>query len=133
MSDNKCEVCGSGEAHPHTFGGNAHYFCSTDSALVLAGNWSALVNRLDGDETVLQEGQRIIRGDRREEYGPAKDSFAQIATGWAIILKTDVVATDVALCMAWLKLCRFLNSTDRDSLVDLAGYTGLAAVLEEID
>lgn len=130
----KCEVCDQEEdVRAYTFGGKGHPFCPICSGLVLAGNWSALIDRIGGKESVLQEGQRIIHGDRREDYGPAKDSFAQIAAGWSVILETSVVASDVALCMAWLKLCRFLHSQDRDSLVDLAGYTGLSAMLEDID
>jgi hypothetical protein len=84
-------------------------------------------------ESVLQEGERIIHGPRRDDYGDAKESFGKIAAGWSIILAADVSGTQVALCMDWLKTCRFLASYDRDSLVDKAGYTGLAARLVGID
>lgn len=84
-------------------------------------------------DSVLQEAQRIIHGARRKDYGPAEEGFIKMATGWSVILGQEVTSTQVALCMTWLKVCRFLNSKDRDSLVDLAGYTGLAAQIEGID
>ena len=75
-------------------------------------------------ESVLQEAQRIIHGPRRATYGHPLENFSDIAKGWEVILKCDVVAEDVALCMAWLKICRHNHGGDRDSLVDLAGYAG---------
>ena len=84
-------------------------------------------------ETVLQEAERIINGQRRRDYGDAKESFERIAVGWSVILETPVTGVQVALCMDWLKTARFLKSGDRDSLVDKGGYTGLAARLAGID
>lgn len=85
------------------------------------------------NETVLGEAERIINGPRRSDYGDAKESFRKIAAGWSVILGEPVSGTQVALMMTWLKTCRFTSSKDRDSLVDLAGYTALAARLEGID
>lgn len=84
-------------------------------------------------ESVLQEAHRIIHGARRKDYGPAEEGFIKMATGWSVIFGHEVTSTQVALAMTWLKVCRFLNSHDRDSLVDLAGYAGLAAQIEGID
>lgn len=81
-------------------------------------------------ETIFEEANRIIHGERRSDYGAAHESFARIAIGWSEILEHSVTPTQVALCMTWLKIARFLKSNDRDSLVDLCGYTGLAAQLE---
>lgn len=82
-------------------------------------------------ESVLQEAERIINGPRRDAYGPVKDSFQKVADGWALILSHPVTAKQVALCMAWLKLMRETNKASRDNLVDMAGYTGLAAQIDE--
>lgn len=84
-------------------------------------------------ETVLAEGERLINGPRRDDYGDAVKSFQEIAVGWSVILETPVTGTMVALCMDWLKTCRFLHSHDRDSLADKSGYTGLTARLAGID
>lgn len=85
------------------------------------------------DETVLAEADRIIHGDRRTSYGGPKESFTRIALVWGSILGHPVTATQVALCMAGLKLIREANKTQRDNLVDIAGYAGLAAILENWD
>lgn len=82
---------------------------------------------------MLQEGEKIIRGDRRRQYGPVEESFENIANGWSVIFGVEVEPVQVALAMDWLKTCRFLSSRDRDSLVDKGGYTALAAILETID
>jgi len=83
--------------------------------------------------TVLTEAEKIINGPRRDAYGDAVESFDAIAVGWAVILGAGVTGTQVALCMDWLKTCRFLSAKDRDSLVDKGGYTALAARLAGID
>ncbi len=84
-------------------------------------------------ETVLGEAERIINGPRRQDYGDARESFEIIAAGWSIIVGAPVSGVQVALCMDWLKTCRFISAKDRDSLVDKAGYTALAARLKGID
>lgn len=80
-------------------------------------------------ETVLQEAERIINGDRRADYGPAEESFNEIAGLWSVVLGQEVTGEQVALCMIMLKVSRFLSSGDRDSVVDLCGYAGLLEVI----
>lgn len=82
-------------------------------------------------ESVLQEAERLINGDRRAEYGDVRKSFEDVATGWGLIIGTTVTAEQVALCMTWLKTMREVNKPKRDNLVDLCGYAGLAAKLVE--
>lgn len=84
-------------------------------------------------ETVLAEADRIIHGDRKTTYGEVQESFTRIALIWGAILGQPVTATQVALCMIGLKIIREVNKTQRDNLVDIAGYSGLAAVLENWD
>jgi len=81
--------------------------------------------------SINAEADRIINGQRRDDYGPAKESFEKIATGWSVILGTEVSAHQVALAMVWLKTCRALQGFHRDSFVDICGYAGLAEVLNE--
>lgn len=81
--------------------------------------------------TILEEASELINGDRRDDYGPAIDSFERIAQAWsAAVFDQPVTAAQVAAAMAVLKLCRFRTSQDRDSLVDLAGYAALAAEIK---
>ena len=76
--------------------------------------------------TVLEEAQSLIYGDREQDYGKTSDNFADIAKGWEVITKASITPEQVALMMAWLKICRANkdNCEKRDSYVDLAGYAG---------
>lgn len=80
-------------------------------------------------ESILQEAERIINGDRAEQYGDAAESFADIAKRWTIELddrlSAPVTALDVARMMTQLKMSRSRRSYHRDSYVDGAGYLGL--------
>lgn len=84
-------------------------------------------------ESVLQEAERIINGQRRDDYGDVRESFQIIADLWSPILGTDVTGEQVALCMIQLKIARALQGYQRDSIVDIAGYAGCLARLREID
>ena len=75
---------------------------------------------------LLELAQTLINGQRAQDYGDAEIMFHAIAAGWASILETQVTASDVALCMAWLKMCRLSKSPDHlDSWADLIGYGAL--------
>ena len=76
--------------------------------------------------SVLQEAEQIINGPRRDAYGPVEESFVRVAAVWSAILKHEVTAHHVALCMAGLKLCRESNAHNLDNLIDAAGYIALA-------
>lgn len=80
-------------------------------------------------ETILEEALRIVEGDRRESYGDERKSFARVASGWSHILDQNVTPQEVALCMMWLKMCREVNKSSRDNLVDVCGYAHLASKL----
>ncbi|MDB2215362.1 DUF6378 domain-containing protein [Mycobacteroides abscessus] len=84
-------------------------------------------------ESILQEAERIINGDRAEQYGDAAESFADIAKRWTIELddrlSAPVTALDVARMMTQLKMSRSRRSYHRDSYVDGAGYLGLTEKL----
>jgi hypothetical protein len=74
---------------------------------------------------IIQEADEIINGARRDDYGGAEESFTKIWIGWDIINQSDIPGPEkVALCMDWLKTCRYLNGRQRDSLVDKIGYVG---------
>lgn len=86
-------------------------------------------------ETILQEAERIINGDRRKDYGPVEESFRNIAARWTLELgdklKEPLTAYDVVHLMVQMKLSRAKNGFHRDSYVDIAGYVGHTDKLEE--
>lgn len=85
----------------------------------------------DKKESVLAEAERIINGERADQYGGAEDNFGRIALLWRAYLKgkyerdVPLSPTDVALMMILMKVARLELSPDhRDSVVDVAGYAG---------
>lgn len=82
---------------------------------------------------ILDDAARLIAadGERGAAYGPPAKNFGRIAEGWSVILDTHVCAEQVALCMAWLKIARLVNSSTEDGYVDGAAYIALAAELAE--
>ena len=79
-------------------------------------------------QAVLVEAAKLISGERQVDYGTPQKNLERIAAGWEQILDVPIRPDQVALCMAWLKMARLINSPEhRDSWVDLAGYTGIGA------
>jgi hypothetical protein len=88
-------------------------------------------NEFGEQESINAEADKIINGQRRVDYGPADQSFLDIAAGWKIIFRTDITPHQIVLAMIWLKECRALQGYQRDSYVDICGYAGLAEVLHD--
>lgn len=91
-------------------------------------------------ETVAQEAQRLVMGDRRKDYGDVRDSFERIAGLWNAHLgvgsepgklRSRITAQDVAMMMVLMKVSRNCGKSKRDNLVDIAGYALCAEMLGE--
>ena len=77
------------------------------------------------NETILEEAQRLVHGDRGSAYGHPYDDFSRTAKIWSAILGYDVTPAEVSLCMVGLKISREVNKPKRDNRVDGAGYLSL--------
>jgi len=73
-------------------------------------------------ESILEEAQRLVHGDRGEDYGHPIEDFTRTGKLWGAILDIEVSPREVALCMAALKISREVNKPKRDNRVDAAGY-----------
>jgi len=73
-------------------------------------------------ENILEEAQRLVHGDRGEDYGHPLDDFTKTAKIWSAILGIEVTPEQVSLCMIGVKISRQVNKPKRDNLVDAAGY-----------
>lgn len=95
-------------------------------------------------ESILEEAQRIIYGDRSRSYGHPRDNFgrtAKLFEGVKTKCECGRHATftpeEVALFMVCLKLARATNqletagAVERDTTVDIAGYAGTLGRLSE--
>ena len=86
----------------------------------------------DVAETVLEEAQRIIYGDRQEAYGHPFDDFGRTGRMWGAILGIpDIPPATVGLMLAAVKISREVNRPGRDNLTALAGYAGCVALVRE--
>lgn len=94
-------------------------------------------------ETILQEAQRLVGGDRGSDYGHPLDDYNKTGMIWGALLhkwaklaaQSDVplpVPADLAcLMMVGVKLSRHVNKRKRDNLVDAAGYLRCTEMCED--
>lgn len=71
---------------------------------------------------IFDLAEKIVGGDRQQDYGGVRGSFDQIALVWSGVLGVMVSAEKVALCMIGLKLVRESHAHGDDNVVDIAGY-----------
>lgn len=83
-------------------------------------------------QSILDEADGLINGDRRTAYGDPRVSLNAVASLWDTYMSVrfgitlGLNAEDVCQLMALLKLSRELTGeSKRDNLVDQAGYIGL--------
>jgi hypothetical protein len=82
-------------------------------------------------DKILDAAHDLINGDRAVAYGDAYEMHRRIASGWSEIVGVDVTPAQVALCMAWLKISRLVETPDHlDSFVDLVAYGALAGEIQ---
>lgn len=82
---------------------------------------------------IAREAEKIIQGERREEYGPVQESFVRISELWSALLNYTITPQQVALLMIALKLHREANRPKADNRVDIIGYTLLLDQLQDED
>jgi hypothetical protein len=76
---------------------------------------------------ILDEANRLTHGDRDKNYGTPYVNHKRIADIWTVILGIEVTPSQVALCMAGVKIARLVESPDHlDSFVDLAAYAAIS-------
>lgn len=80
---------------------------------------------------ILQEAEKMVYGDREEDYGSPLENYEMIATLWTGTLKkvlkpgAEVTPELAALCMVCVKVAREAGRHKYDNIVDGAGYFAL--------
>lgn len=86
-------------------------------------------------ETILQEAQRLVHGDRGESYGHPLDDYETTAALWSALLKDSLrkplTAEQAVLCMVAVKLSRESRKHKRDNLTDAAGYSECVQMIHD--
>jgi hypothetical protein len=83
-------------------------------------------------ETILEEAQRLVHGDRGADYGHPVDDYTRTGRLWGAILGLpDLDPRLCALMMAAVKVSREVNKHKRDNLTDLAGYAECAQMIAD--
>jgi nucleoside 2-deoxyribosyltransferase len=95
-------------------------------------SWDAVSFRPMRDESVLQEAQRLVHGERQASYSHPADDYARTGRIWGAILGiADIDPRICCLMMAAVKISRETHKHKRDNLVDLAGYAECAHLVAE--
>lgn len=83
-------------------------------------------------ETILEEAQRLVHGNRGADYGHPIHDYARTGRIWGAILGIpDIDPRICCLMMAGVKVSREVNKHKRDNLTDLAGYAECASMVAE--
>ena len=83
-------------------------------------------------ETVLEEAQRLVHGNRGADYGHPIDDYRRTGRMWGAILGLgDIDPRLCCLMMATMKVSREVHKHKRDNLTDLAGYAECAQMIAE--
>ena len=84
-------------------------------------------------QKILEEANKLIGGDRNNDYGDKLTNHKNIAALWSIFLRKKITAHDVAMCMALVKVASLMHAHKKDSYIDLAAYAAIAGELNERD
>ena len=84
-------------------------------------------------QKILDEANKLIGGNRNDDYGEKLTIHKNIAALWSIFLRKKITAHDVAMCMALVKVARLMHAHKKDSYIDLAAYAAIAGELNERD
>jgi hypothetical protein len=102
--------------------GPATYLCSVGAGHVC--------EEPEPTETILEEAQRLVTGDRQDAYSHPKHDFATTAKFWKVYIDRRIESghelfqpEDVAAMLRLLKESREAHKHKRDNLADIAGYS----------
>lgn len=80
---------------------------------------------------ILDTAKKLTSGSRGRTYGDAKDDFGRTAVMWSQVFGIPVTASEVAICLALVKVSRLVQTPNHeDSWVDACGYMALGGEIE---
>jgi hypothetical protein len=79
--------------------------------------------------TLLQKAHDLISGPRQETYGDPVENWGRTAAMMSEYLNHEITADQACVLMILVKVSRLSNGFHQDSLLDIAGYAGLADIV----
>lgn len=70
----------------------------------------------------LETANKLVSGDRQQDYGHPIEDFSKTALIWQAILGIEITPEQVALCMVGVKISREVNKHKPDNIIDGCGY-----------
>lgn len=83
-------------------------------------------------DSILLEANKIVNGDRNEQYGDIKEAFSVYAEICHTTFDLDLSPDDVCKVLMAVKLGRLKYKYKHDSIVDLCGYAEILSKLNEL-
>jgi hypothetical protein len=74
------------------------------------------------EESILEEAERLVNGDRNDAYGPPWEDYARTVAIFNAWTGHSLSAADGMRFMVAVKLSRETHAFRRDNYVDAAGY-----------
>lgn len=85
----------------------------------------------DKKESILQEAQRIVNGERQADYSDPVKNFEHIARIASAILNKEITPEECCIVMIAVKHARERFKHKRDNLVDVVGYEEILYRIKE--
>lgn len=83
---------------------------------------------------ILEEAQRIVDGERENQYGRPENNFSLIAKLWTSYLGVLVSPEDVAVMMILLKSARIKSGNSKsDNWIDICGYAACGGEIDSME
>lgn len=91
----------------------------------------ALRHGIIKEESILQEADRILNGERDADYPDPVENFKHIAAIASAILKKDLTDEECCVVMLAVKLARENYKHKRDNIVDGVAYMDILSRIKE--
>jgi hypothetical protein len=82
-------------------------------------------------ESILLEANKVVNGDRNEQYGDAKEAFTIYSEICKSAFGLELSPDEICKVLMAVKLGRLKYKYKRDSIVDLCGYAEILSKLME--
>ena len=88
-------------------------------------------NKITIDESILLEADKIVNGDRNDQYGDPNIAFNEYSEILETAFGIKLTGAEICKVQMAIKIGRMKYKYKRDSIVDLCGYSEILSRLEK--